>query len=173
MKNITTRKATLSDINALQKIGELTFIKTYASQNSKENMSAYLKKNFSIESLKTQLTNKNSEFHFAIQDDKIIGYLKINSKQPKVDTTNKNALEIERIYVLHEYQGKKIGVLLLQEAIAISKQINADYIWLGVWEENLKAIQFYNKNGFIEHDRHVFKLGNEVQSDIIMKLDLN
>ena len=55
----------------------------------------------------------------------------------------------------------------------IARQKNADYVWLGVWEENPRAINFYKKNGFVEFNKHVFKLGNDEQTDIMMKLKLN
>ncbi len=42
-------------------------------------------------------------------------------------------------------------------------------IWLGVWEENPKAIRFYEKNGFVPFSRHIFKMGDEEQTDIMMR----
>jgi len=62
--------------------------------------------------------------------------------------------------------------LLYNNAIKIAKQKNAEYVWLGVWEENYRALKFYKKNGFVEFDKHIFKLGNEEQTDIMMKLKL-
>lgn len=55
----------------------------------------------------------------------------------------------------------------------ISKQRGVDYVWLGVWEENPRAIRFYKKNGFVEFDRHIFKLGNDEQTDIMVKLQIS
>jgi ribosomal protein S18 acetylase RimI-like enzyme len=45
-----------------------------------------------------------------------------------------DALEIQRIYVLEDFKGKKIGQLLLMEAIAIAQSKKLEYIWLGVWK---------------------------------------
>jgi ribosomal protein S18 acetylase RimI-like enzyme len=173
MSDIKIEMASIKDIDALQKIGEFTFIETYSSHNSKENMRSYLESNFSTENLKSELTSNNSEFYFAKQEEEIIGYLKINFGLPKTKIKNGNTLEIERIYVTNKHQGKKIGQLLFKKAIEISKQKKFDFVWLGVWEENLKAMQFYKKNGFIEFDEHIFMLGDEIQTDIIMKLELN
>jgi ribosomal protein S18 acetylase RimI-like enzyme len=78
-------------------------------------------------------------------------------------------LEIERIYVLGQYQSKKVGQLLFEKAIETAKQLSASYIWLGVWEENSRAISFYKRNGFEVFDKHVFKLGEEEQTDLMMK----
>ena len=135
-------------------------------------MKKYLEEDFSLERLTEQLNNKNSEFYFAELEDKIIGYLKLNFSNSQTEIKDDKAVEIERIYVLKEFHGKKVGQVLYEKAIEIAKQLNADYIWLGVWEENPRAIKFYKKNGFIEFDKHIFKLGTEQQTDIMMKLAL-
>lgn len=166
------RKVTFSNIEKLQKIGKQTFSETFAADNNAENMNDYLKTQFSKEKIRTELADKNSEFYFAVIEDKVIGYLKINSGPSQTEIKDDNAVEIERIYVLKEYHGQKVGQLLYNKAIKISKQKKADYVWLGVWEKNLRAIRFYKKNGFTQFDQHVFKLGNEEQTDIMMKLNL-
>lgn len=74
---------------------------------------------------------------------------------------------------MEEFHGKKVGQLLYQKAMKISKQRGVDYVWLGVWEENPRAIRFYKKNGFVEFDRHIFKLGNDEQTDIMVKLQIS
>jgi len=81
-------------------------------------------------------------------------------------------MEIERIYVLKDFHGKNIGQLLFEKAIELATQKNANYIWLGVWEENPRAINFYKKNGFVEFDKHIFVLGDDEQTDIMMRLEL-
>ena len=103
----------------------------------------------------------------------MVGYLKINFGQSQTELKDDKAFEIERIYVLKEYHGKNVGQLLYEKAIEIAKQKNKDYLWLGVWEENPRAINFYKKNGLVEFDKHIFKLGNDEQTDIMMKLQLN
>ncbi|WP_345106638.1 GNAT family N-acetyltransferase [Mucilaginibacter panaciglaebae] len=76
---------------------------------------------------------------------------------------------MERIYVLKEYHGKKAGQFLVEKAINTAQQNRVDFIWLGVWEENHRAISFYQKNGFAAFDKHIFRLGDEEQTDIMMK----
>jgi ribosomal protein S18 acetylase RimI-like enzyme len=125
-----------------------------------------------LEKLTNELNNPNSSFYFAVVNDKIIGYLKINFGDSQTELKQENALEIERIYVLKEFHGKKIGQLLFEKAMELAIQKKADYVWLGVWEENPRAISFYKKNGFVEFDKHIFKLGDDEQTDIMMKLQL-
>jgi ribosomal protein S18 acetylase RimI-like enzyme len=172
MANIEIKKVTLSDIDQLQRIGRQTFQETFSESNSEENMKNYLEEGFSNEKLTAELNDKNSEFYFATDDKEVIGYLKINFGESQTELKDSKALEIERIYVSKEFHGKSIGQLLYDKAILMAKLKNVDYVWLGVWEENPRAISFYKKNGFVEFDKHIFKLGNDEQTDIMMKLKL-
>ena len=172
MENILLRKVTLDDIDQLQKIGRQTFFETFAESNTEENMKEYLDNKFSSEKLQSELSNTNSEFYFALEEDTVIGYLKLNFGESQTELKDDKALEIERIYVLKEFHGKKVGQLLYDKAIQVANQTKSDYVWLGVWEENPRAIAFYKKNGFVEFDKHIFRLGNDEQTDIMMKLQL-
>nr|WP_294931263.1 GNAT family N-acetyltransferase [uncultured Flavobacterium sp.] len=172
MNNIEIKKISLKEIDQLQKIGRQTFQETFSESNSEENMKSYVEEGFSNEKLTAELNDKNSEFYFAILDSKVIGYLKINFGESQTELKDNKALEIERIYVSKEFHGKSVGQLLYDKAIEIANQKNSEYVWLGVWEENQRAINFYKKNGFVEFDKHIFKLGNDEQTDIMMRLKL-
>lgn len=170
---ISIQKIDKTQIEQLQEIGRQTFYETFSESNSEENMKNYLEEGFSIEKLTAELDNPDSEFYFAKQNDQIIGYLKINFGDSQTELKDSKALEIERIYVAKEFHGKSVGQLLYNKAIEIAKAKAVDYIWLGVWEENHRAIHFYKKNGFVEFDKHIFKLGNDEQTDIMMQLKLS
>ncbi|MCS3533121.1 GNAT family N-acetyltransferase [Chryseobacterium sp. JUb7] len=172
MNNIIVRKVNTDNLIALQQIGRKTFEETFSESNSKENMEKYLREGFSEEKLLDELADENSEFYFAIDDGDIIGYLKINFGNAQTELKDNKGLEIERIYVLSKYHGKKVGQLLYDHAIEIAAKSLAKYVWLGVWEENPRAINFYKKNGFVEFDKHIFVLGDDEQTDIMMKKEL-
>ena len=172
MSNIQIQKISLTEINQLQKIGRQTFEETFSESNSEENMKNYLEEGFSKEKLTTELSDKNSEFYFAKLEDEVIGYLKVNFGDSQTELKDNKALEIERIYVSKEFHGKSVGQLLYDKAIEIAKQKGSEYVWLGVWEENPRAISFYKKNGFVEFDKHIFRLGDDEQTDIMMKMKL-
>ncbi len=170
MDNLQIRLVKTEDIISLQEIGKQTFYETFSSLNNEKNMQGYLKKSFSTKKLQEELVDPYSEFYFALLDNKIIGYLKVNIGQSQTEIKDENSLEIERIYVLKEYQGKKAGQFLYDKAIAIARSKKVNYVWLGVWEKNLRAIAFYKKNGFVEFNKHVFTLGEDKQTDIMMQL---
>ncbi len=173
MNEIEIRKVSLSDIKELQSIGRQTFFETFAEVNTESNMNSYLEENFSIDQLADELVIPDSEFYFAAIGKKAIGYLKLNFGQAQTELKDPKAVEIERIYVLKEFHGKKVGQILYDTALQIATKKKADYLWLGVWEKNHRAIGFYKKNGFSEFDKHIFRLGDDEQTDIMMKLKLN
>ena len=166
------RKLELTDIELLQKIAQQTFIETFSAENSEENLQKYIKEELSVEKLNTEVNVKDSEFYFAEDDNDIVGYLKLNFANAQTELKDDKAVEIERIYVLKEYHGKKVGQLLYEFAVKIAIEKNANYIWLGVWEQNQRAINFYRKNGFVEFDKHTFQLGDDEQIDVMMKFNL-
>ena len=76
---------------------------------------------------------------------------------------------MERIYVLKKYQDKKIGKALMDESFRLAKAGNYEWIWLGVNEENYKAIEFYKRYGFEVFGTKQFILGTAVDEDLLMK----
>lgn len=172
MENFKIKKVSINDIVQLQEIGRKTFFETFSESNTEENMTQYLEEGFSVEKLSEELNEANSEFYFAVIDKAVVGYLKINRGQSQTEMQDKEGLEIERIYVLKEYHGKKAGQFLYEHAIQIAETNKVNFVWLGVWEENHRAISFYKKNGFVEFDKHIFVLGTDEQTDIMMKKNL-
>ena len=166
------RKINIDDLETLRYLSIQTFKETFEEVNTEENMQKYLLENLSIEKLKTELENVNSEFYFAENNDEILGYLKLNFKDAQTEKVEENYFEIERIYVLKAFLGQKIGQILFDKAIEIGREKNLEYVWLGVWEENHRAIRFYGKNGFEIFGKHDFVLGEDVQTDLLMKMKI-
>ncbi len=132
-------------------------------------MQSYLNNQLSLEHLTFELNQAGSEFYFALNNQRIIGYLKINFVDAQTELKDKQAMEIERIYVLKEFYGLGVGQILFDHALKIGRNKSLQYIWLGVWEENHRAIRFYEKNGFETFDKHLFLLGSDKQTDLMMK----
>lgn len=166
------RKLNISDLENLQKISIQTFRETFEDVNTEENMKKYLTEKLSLSQLKSELENPNSEFFFAENENKILGYLKLNFKNAQTEKVDENHLEIERIYVLKEFFHLKIGQILFDKALEIGRKKKLEFVWLGVWEENHRAIRFYEKNGFKVFGKHDFLLGEDVQTDLLMKLKI-
>ena len=172
MNTILIVPAITAEVELLQNIARQTFQESFAADNTPENMKHYLQENLSLTKLSAEMGNPDSEFFFAMLKTQPVGYMKLNYKTAQSEVFNSRAVELERIYVLKSHQGQKIGQLLFDHAIHAAKEVKAPFLWLGVWEHNTKAIGFYEKNGFTEFDKHDFMLGDEKQTDILMRLDL-
>jgi ribosomal protein S18 acetylase RimI-like enzyme len=164
--------ATIDDLDRLQAIAKTTFSETFAHMNSEENMRKYLEEDHSSEKLRKELINENSSFYLAIENAEPIGYLKLNEGPAQSDLRDPDSLEIERIYLLKRHQGTHIGKALLDYALAKARAEEKVVVWLGVWERNQRAIAFYSKHGFAPFGTHIFRLADEDQVDILMKLGI-
>ena len=169
---ITIIEVDTSQLKALQVISTRTFSETFTEHNTEEDMNNYIESSFNLANLKSQLSNVNSKFYFALEGEHVVGYLKVNWGVAQTELQDPTSLEVERIYVLKSHHGKNVGVALYEKAVMVAKAFNFEFIWLGVWEKNERAIHFYKKNGLVEFDKHLFKLGNDVQTDILMKCNL-
>lgn len=167
--NIKIRPCLLSDLETLRMIGLETFDETFRPMNSSETIDQYLEKSFSFEKLEQELGNTYCKFYFIYSGSSLAGYIKLNYAPAQSDINDSNSVEVERIYVRKEHQGKGVGKMSLEYVFQQAELKNKIYVWLGVWEKNVNAISFYKKIGFEEVGQHSFRIGNEIQSDLIMK----
>jgi len=172
MEEIEIKIATAVDLETVQRIARETFVETFADSNTEADMKHYLENRLSEDQLASERANPCSIFYLAWENNQAIGYLKVNSGNAQTEQQDLSALEIERIYVKQTHHGKKVGQLLFEKALSVAKDLNSQYVWLGVWEKNLRAIRFYEKNGFIAFDKHIFRMGQDEQTDIMMKKEL-
>jgi len=169
---IKIQRVTPAQAPKLLDFSKKTFHHFFGPVNNPDSIEAYSAKAFTLQKIQAELANPNSEFHFAMYDDNIAGYIKLNFGNAQTEPLGNDAAEIERIYVAEEYHGKHIGRQLLDFAIDIAKEKQLVYIWLGVWEHNNKAIGFYRHHGFNIFSSHGFLLGDELQTDLLMKKQL-
>ncbi|MGE7602670.1 GNAT family N-acetyltransferase [Peribacillus sp. NPDC097675] len=165
---IRIRKCILEDLPLLQMIGSETFNETFKDQNSPENMKVYLEGAFNLTQLRTEISNLSSEFFFIYCNREVAGYLKVNVSEAQTEKEGDEALEIERIYIRKKFQGQGLGHHLINRGMEMAKEQHKKKIWLGVWEKNEAAIQFYRKMGFTQTGTHSFHMGDEKQTDLVM-----
>jgi ribosomal protein S18 acetylase RimI-like enzyme len=140
--------------------------------NTPENMDAYLAAAFDIEQIRRELACAESTFFFLLVDSVLAGYLKANDAGAQSDLKNPRSLELERIYVDTPFQGRGMGRILIDKGLEVARRKGKAFVWLGVWEKNEMAIGFYEKSGFTRIGTHDFFMGDERQTDFIMRCDL-
>ncbi|GFP76274.1 GNAT family N-acetyltransferase [Clostridium fungisolvens] len=172
MENFLIKECGLKEVEKIKYIGEKTFYETFANENTEEDMENYLRENFSYEQVESEVKNSSSRFYIVENNEEVVAYMKVNFDKAQTEEGHENSLEVQRIYVLQQCKGKQIGKRLIQKAIELGSEINLNYVWLGVWEHNVNAIRFYEKLGFEKFDTHIFVLGDDEQTDNLMKLVL-
>jgi len=170
--NLSYKFCDIKDLPILVEISINTFVSAFEKLNNPEDFKSYMDIAFSKEQLKKELLNKNASFYFVYNDKELVGYFKLNQKEAQTEFFGNISIEIERIYVLDKFQGQQIGKKMLLHIFEIAKKEKASFIWLGVWEKNTAAIRFYERYGFEKFDTHPFYIGNDKQTDLLMRLDL-
>ncbi len=159
----------MNEVDALCELSRTTFVETFAAQNTEEDMAAYLDSHLSIEKLQEELTESSAAFYGHYVDGQAVAYLKVNQAQTQTEQVSFEGLEVERLYVLKAHKGKGLGKALMVYAEDLARSEGLAWIWLGVWEHNVAAISFYQLGGFAAFGSHVFQLGSDAQTDILMR----
>lgn len=166
------RYGTLEDATMLSELGAKTFYEAFAKDNTPENMELHLKNSFSPEIQFRELSAPENIFLIAESDNIPAGYAQLVMDHREESVMGSKPLEVRRIYASQEYIGKGVGKALMQACMQEAKQRGCDCLWLGVWEKNPRAIEFYKKWGFQEVGNHIFMVGDDPQRDLIMELTL-
>ena len=166
------RPATPDDISTLAQLGRQTFFETFAADNDATDMAAYVDTAFSTDNIRQEIETPGSDLLVLWLDGTPAGYLKLNTGSAQTEDRGPHALEIERIYLLSAFKGRGLGRLLMDHALQTARTAGMSKVWLGVWEQNSAAIEFYRKLGFGVVAEHDFVIGTDVQRDLIMELPL-
>ncbi len=169
---IVVREAVKDDVSALRQVAISTYQDTFAAFNTPENMKAYFEEAYNLDTLTNELQEVNSKLFLACEGDNIIGFARLRESDEVRDILGNNTVELQRIYVLTEAQGKSVGKLLMEKALQYAEDKAYTWIWLGVWERNLKAQRIYKKWGFEKFSEHIFWQGDDPQTDWLLKKKL-
>jgi ribosomal protein S18 acetylase RimI-like enzyme len=169
---IDIRPAQLTDIPLLRQVAIQTQIDTFGAQNEPEHMEAFLNEAYSIEKFELEFSEPRSQYYIAWSDEQLAGFMRVRVTDEAEAYLGKNAIELQRLYVSKDFQGKKIGLMLMQKTIDHAWELKFEWLWLGVWERNFKAQEFYKKIGFERFSEHTFWMGPDPQVDWLMKLKL-
>lgn len=172
MEDLRLHRCTPADLPRLKKIAEDTFRDTYEAANDPKDFQNYIATAFSEDRMLEALMTPGSCFYFVYDADHIVAYFQVNEWNAQSDLHLKNSLELERIYVLPGSKGKGIGKWILDGVCKMARVKGLQVVWLGVWEKNGKAIDFYYRQGFRKFGEHPFIIGEDEQTDWLLKKEI-
>ena len=170
--SVTIRKATEADASLLAEVGARTFDDTFAADNSPEDMASYLASAFGPSIQAAELADPSATFLIAEVDGEAAGYAKLQASDAPGCVVGDKPIEIVRLYAERKFHGRGVGAALMRECLRAAEQAGAQTMWLGVWEHNHRAQAFYRKWGFRQVGDHEFRLGADIQTDILMAREL-
>lgn len=166
------RKCNNDDLTELVTISKDTFVTAFEKDNDPKDFKNYIDHAFSESTMLSELKNSNSIFYFVFLGQELIAYFKLNEANAQNETFIESSIELERIYVISAHQSKGYGHQIINYIIQLVKTKRVTFLWLGVWQKNKSAILFYERLGFIKFGTHPYYIGNDKQTDWLMKLDL-
>ena len=169
---IQIKSASMKDAELIADLSRRTFYDTFAEHNTRENMELFMERRFTKELLMKEVGARGNIFLLAYYNGNVAGYARLREDNNPPLLRGQKTLEIARIYATKDFIGKGIGKALMEAAIDIARKMEKRIVWLGVWEKNQRAIDFYARWGFEKFSDHEFILGNDVQNDWLMKKDI-
>lgn len=164
------RDAAPRDADALAGLAERSFREAFAADNTTGDMDAYVAAHFTPAHLRAQLEDAGTRFVLAAPDPQAapVGYAKLRLDAAPPGGGLPAPAELHRLYVLQDWVGTGTGAALLNAGLAAAREAGRRTLWLGVWERNERAIAFYERFGFGTVGTVPFRLGDDLQTDLIM-----
>lgn len=157
---------------ALREVAISSYTDAFAPFNAPENMEAYFKESYNLPVLERELTETDSKLLLACENTTIVGFSRLRESNEVSEILGSNTIELQRLYVLTEAQGKSVGKRLMESSLIYATERRYNWIWLGVWERNFNAQKFYDKWGFEKFSEHIFWMGDDAQTDWLLRKKL-
>lgn len=164
----TIRAASPDDAAALTNFAAASFRETFGPDNAPEDMNAYVADAFTLDRQRVTLADPRAFVLVAEDETGIAGYAQLRDGPAPPEVLGARAIELERFYVASRWQGGGLAARLMDAVLGAARARCARAVWLGVWERNARAIRFYARMGFEPVGSHIFMLGTDAQTDLIM-----
>lgn len=174
MPEIIIRQAVVEDATILTDLAYKTFWDAFAHhpKNAPDDLGHYMRQAFSFEQTSAELAEAKNVFLIAEIEGELAGYAKLIFDSAEGGITGEKPVELARLYAHQKFLGEGIGQTLMDACIERARAAGCDVMWLGVWEYNPRAKAFYDKNNFREVGEHVFQLGSDAQTDLLMQKEI-
>lgn len=166
--SVSIRRATAGDNLLLSSLGAETFFDAFGPDNSPEDMQLYLEKSFGPDIQAAELADPSTVFLIADIAGEPAGYVRLREGPPSAPLAAERPIEIVRFYAQTRWIGRGVGAALMKASLHEARARGCDAIWLDVWSLNKRGIRFYSQWGFERFGRQSFRLGNDIQEDLLM-----
>jgi ribosomal protein S18 acetylase RimI-like enzyme len=167
------RHALTSDSEALARLADLTFRDAFSEGSSLSDLQQFCEEHYRSDIQLQEIQDPNLITILVESESELIGFAQVRLNSPKKNLAGKHQSELSRLYVSSEWLGQGVAHKLMSEVFASVESAQSDFMWLGVWEDNARAIAFYRKYDFTVVGEHIFTVGTDPQRDLVMAVKLN
>ena len=168
MDPVRIRRGVAADASALAAFAARTFHETFAADNRPEDMAAHLTSAFGVAQQTRELGDPDVATLLAFRTATLVAFAQVRRKPPPPCVTQPRPIELQRFYVDRPAHGTGVAQTLMAAARRAAHEFGGEYLWLGVWERNPRAIAFYAKAGFRDVGSTVFQVGPDRQTDRVL-----
>lgn len=169
---ISYRDARPEDGDSLAAMARTSFLDTFGPLYAPGDLDAFLETAFGPAGLPAQIGDPAYRIRLALDDEGLIaGFAKLSAMTQPVDHPE-GAMELKQLYVLKDHHGAGIGPALMDWAIDAARAQQAPALYLSVYAENWRALSFYRRVGFVQVGVAPFHVGDKIDMDPVMMLDL-
>jgi diamine N-acetyltransferase len=166
------RRATPADAELISTLGAETFMTSFGAQNTPENLAKHLAKAFAEEIQMRELTDPAVTYLIPEVNGRTAGYAQVREGDAPACVTGRAPVEVRRFYVVADFHGTGIAQALMNACADEARRRGGGTLWLGVWDQNPRAIRFYTKWGFEDVGGQTFMLGDDPQQDRVLARSL-
>jgi ribosomal protein S18 acetylase RimI-like enzyme len=167
--NLEICRAAAADAKLISVLGAVTFYEAYFEQDAPADLANYIYESFELDKIRAEIGDENASFFIIYLDQHAVGYAKLREDSTVDCVNNETAIELQRIYTVERVFGKGVGERLLKHCLEIAKSKGFETLWLAVWEENRRALRFYEKHGFRRVGTSTFPYGETVGILFVME----
>lgn len=169
---VEIRPLAKEELSLLRHLAIESYRQTFEASNTTENMEAFIRRTYSQDAVEREWAEPGSVCYLAWEGNTAVGFVRLRLCDEVANQLGTNTIELQRLYVHPGHQGRQVGSGLMSVAVEYAKLHQFDWIWLGVWERNFKAQDFYSRWGFERFGEHIFQMGDDPQIDWLLKKKL-
>lgn len=164
------RRATLDDADAVAALAAMLIRQAYEDLIPGVGIEAYIAQAFSTARVKSDLADETIVTLLAEDEDtgNAVALTQLRSTQVPVPSPIDANVELWRFYLERSWHGSGLAQRFMHEAGQAAAAMDAHGVWLSVWEDNPRAIRFYEKVGFMQVGFHEFPVGETAYRDAVM-----
>ncbi len=171
------RRARVEDAGIVAAVAAETFEMACPPGTTPASIAAFIAEHLAESRFAAHLADAERVVLLADVNGEIAGYTMIVGGEPADPmvsraVVNRPTVELSKCYVRANFHGHGVAAALMAASLSAAAELGASSVWLGVNQQNARAIRFYEKSGFRRRGVKHFFVGEELQDDFVLEREL-